>query len=277
VCLFGGFSQEIENFYEMLRVKTFMKCYVLSSFMDFNIKKPTHILALLVLFIAFFMIIISPILSFFGVFSSLETSMVELTESVIVMGSLITVLIFIVTPCIWYLLVNRCGIREMLYNLKLRSEGIDTAFLWGVLAAVAMFIIVMVLGSLLVVLGFGGEDLSNIDFFADLSITSMFFIIVVQSVGEEIFFRGFLLEKIESFSGPNMAIFATAILFGLAHMSYGKLYPALMPMIMGILLGFVVVKTRNLYAAIIAHMLFNFISFILYLFAQSLVPEALIL
>jgi len=254
-----------------------MKCYVLSSFMDFNIKKPTHILALLVLFIAFFMIIISPILSFFGVFSSLETSMVELTESVIVMGSLITVLIFIVTPCIWYLLVNRCGIREMLYNLKLRSEGIDTAFLWGVLAAVAMFIIVMVLGSLLVVLGFGGEDLSNIDFFADLSITSMFFIIVVQSVGEEIFFRGFLLEKIESFSGPNMAIFATAILFGLAHMSYGKLYPALMPMIMGILLGFVVVKTRNLYAAIIAHMLFNFISFILYLFAQSLVPEALIL
>jgi len=240
--------------------------------MDFNIKKPTHIFALLVLLFAFFMVIISPILSFFGVFSSLETSMVELTESVIVLGSLITVLIFVVTPLIWYLLVNRCGIREMLYNLKLRSEGIDTAFLWGILAAVVMFVIVMIIGYLLVVLGFDQGDLSNIeDIAGNLSITSMIVIIVFQSVGEEIFFRGFLLEKIESFSGSNMAIFATAILFGLAHMSYGKMYPVLMPMIMGLLLGFVVVKTRNLYAAITAHMVFNFTSFILYLFAQSLV------
>jgi membrane protease YdiL (CAAX protease family) len=43
-----------------------------------------------------------------------------------------------------------------------------------------------------------------------------------------------------------------------------------MPMLMGILLGYIVIKTKNLTAAIIAHILFNMASFVLYLFSQNL-------
>jgi len=237
--------------------------------MDFSIKKPSHIFALLVFLFAFFLIIISPILSYFGVFPSTET--IELTGSLILLNSIIVVLIFLGVPFIWYLLVNKCSIREMLHRLKLQGEGIDTAFLWGVVITIGMLILVMVIGVLLYQLGVNEEDISNIeDIAGNLSIAAMAFVIVVQSISEEIFFRGFLLEKIDSFAGGSMAIFGTAILFGLAHMSYGKIYPVVMPIIMGIFLGFVVFKTKNLYSAITAHVLFNFTSFILYIFSQSL-------
>ena len=246
--------------------------------MEFNIRKPLHIFALLVLIFVFIILFILPILSFIGVTPSAQTVNIELTEFIILISSIITIVIFVGTPFIWYLLVNRHSIREMLYNLKLRSEGIDSAFLWGVVAAIAMLIIVVGVGTLLYSFNVDQENLSNIeDLAGKLSIISMLFIIVFQSISEEIFFRGFLLEKIDSLAGEKIAIFSTAILFGLAHLSYGKIYPAVMPMIMGIILGYIVFKTKNLYAAIIAHMIFNFASFVLYLFAQSLNIEALIL
>ena len=246
--------------------------------MDFNIKKPTHILSLIILLGVFFLIIIYPALSFLGIFQSVGTTEIELSEPLILFSSVITVLIFFVTPVIWYLLVNKYSIKEMLNRLKFRSERIDEAFLWGILAAIAMLVIVIAIGFILYSLGYDQEDLSNVDVLAgNLSIASMAFIIIIQSFSEEVFFRGFLLEKIDSVAGEKMAIFITALLFGLAHMSYGKIYPVIMPVIMGFLLGFVVFKTKNLYSAIVAHMTFNFMSFVLYLFAQSLEIEALIL
>ena len=239
--------------------------------MEFNIKNPLHIFALLVLLFVFFLLFVLPILSFFGVSPSVQTVNIELTEPLILLSSIITILIFVGTPLIWYVLVNRFSIREMLHNLKLRSEGIDSAFLWGVVAAIAMLIIVLGVGFLLYSLGVDQENLSNIkDLAGKLSILSMLFIIVFQSISEEIFFRGFLLEKIDSFAGEKIAIFTTAILFGLAHLSYGKIYPTIMPMVMGVLLGYIVFKTKNLYSAIIAHMIFNFASFFLYILSQSL-------
>lgn len=240
--------------------------------MDFNYKKITHIFALLVLLFTFFLLIVIPILTFFDFFSSVDEQ-VNITEFAVLIGSIITVCIFIGAPFIWYLLVNEFKIKQMIKSVKLTINRIDEAFLWGIVAAVSMFIIVIAIGFLLYATGIVDRDaeISNVeDLAGNLSIFSMVFIIVFQSIGEEIFFRGFLLERIDSFAGKNLAILITAILFGLAHMSYGKIYPVIMPIVMGILLGYIVLKTKNLFAAITAHMLFNFGSFILYLFSQSL-------
>jgi membrane protease YdiL (CAAX protease family) len=237
--------------------------------MDFNIKKPTHILALIAILFVFFILYVVPAMSALGFFTSAEG--IKLNEPVILLSSIITVLMFVGIPFLWYLLVNKCTVKEMLYRLKLRGEEIDTAFLWGIATAICMFAIVIVLGMILYSMGISEENLSNIEELAgNISIISMVFIIVFQSISEEIFFRGFLLEKIDSVAGGIMAIFVTAILFGLAHMSYGKIYPVVMPIIMGVFLGFIVFKTKNLFSAITAHMIFNFTSFILYIFAKSL-------
>jgi len=91
-------------------------------------------------------------------------------------------------------------------------------------------------------------------------------------------FRGFLFKKIESYGGGFLAIISTAFLFGIAHMSYGKAAPVILVMIMGLVLGYVVYKTKNLYSAIIAHVAFNVTSLALaYLGWELLEQLALIL
>jgi len=236
--------------------------------MDFNIRKPLHILALILLIISFFIMIIFPILSFIGVFPSTQSVEVqELSESIRLLSELIMLVIqlclvfglLVIVPIIWYILVNDCTIKEAFSRLKLRLERIDMAFLWGIIAAIVIFIVIFVLEFVLIqFLHYQVEDLSNIPDIRQLfSWPTMFFLVGFQPIAEEFFFRGFLFEKIEKFAGGAIAIVFTAFLFGLAHMSYGKLFPVVMPILIGIILGYIVYRTKNLYSSIIAHVVFN--------------------
>ena len=92
--------------------------------MDLNIRKPLHIFALIVILFTLFLLVVSPILSFFGVFHSMDDGTMT-SEFAVLLGSIIAVLIFIWTPLIWYLLVNKLGIKKILHDaLKLRMERI---------------------------------------------------------------------------------------------------------------------------------------------------------
>jgi len=84
------------------------------------------------------------------------------------------------------------------------------------------------------------------------------------------FFRGFLLDKINSIVGKEAAIIITALLFGFAHLSFGNVYPAFMTAVIGLLLAFLIFKTKNLYSAIIAHILFNLVSFSFYILNKTI-------
>lgn len=241
--------------------------------MDFNYKKPSHLIALLLILLTFIFIIIIPVLTFFGIISSLQSTQVidTLSESfffqsfLLVFQLLIVIALLIVIPILWYHIINRYEFRKILAKLRLTSENIDIAFLWGIIATIFIFVIFFAIEFLLIYLGFNPEDLGNIQDLEKLfTPASLLFLVSIQPIAEEIFFRGFLLDKFESFAGQNFAIISTAILFGIAHMSYGKLYPVLFPIIMGVLLAYVVIKTRNIYASIFAHILFNVTSFIFY-------------
>jgi len=106
----------------------------------------------------------------------------------------------------------------------------------------------------------------------------MFFLVAIQPIGEEIYFRGFLYDKIENYASGPFAVVITAVLFGIAHMSYGKEIPVIMIILMGLVLGFIVYKTKNLYSSIIAHIIFNVTSFTLaYLGLELLNETSLIL
>lgn len=248
--------------------------------MDFNIKKPLHILALILIIITFLIVIVLPFLSFIGMSLTTQTvEMHEISESLKSMSE-IFILIFqltlvfgllVVIPILWYIIVNECMLREIFLRLKLKLENIDIAFLWGILAAIFTFVIFFIIVTLLVWFGENPQELGNLpDLERLFSPGTLFLLIATQPIAEEIFFRGFLLEKINLFAGKNIAIFSTAVLFGLAHMSYGKIYPVIFPIVMGIFLGFIVIKTKNLFSAIIAHISFNLIVLILSIFARFL-------
>jgi len=255
--------------------------------MDFSIQRPVHIIALILLAVSFFLIIVFPIISYFAMPLSTTTSYIEtipesfetIFEILILLTQLLFVMgLFILVPIIWYHLVNKLSLKEMFSRLKLRKEGIDIAILWGIIAVIVAFGIIFVTGVFVEYFGYDLTDSSNItDLELYFSLPSIFLLLIIQPVGEEIFFRGFLLEKINFFTGEKIAIIATGILFGIAHLTYGKIYPAIMTAILGMIFGYIVIKTKNLYSAIIAHILFNVTSFTLYLLAQSLNLEALIL
>ncbi len=248
--------------------------------MDFNIRKPTHIFALIMIIITFLIFIFLPLLTYFGMSFSTQTNQINGTQGsfgiifeiiLLLFQILIVIGLFILVPILWYFIVNNFSINEMVNQLKLRKQGIDIAILWGLITAIAALVVIVAIGALLVSLGFDLKNTSNIpELELYFSLPSMLFLIAFQPISEEIFFRGFLLGKIKSLAGEKTAIITTAILFGIAHLSSGNIYPAFMTCVIGILLAFLVIKTKNLYSAIIAHILFNLISFSLYVFAKSI-------
>ena len=249
--------------------------------MDFTIKKPRHIIALVILVVAFALIILLPIYSFFNASVSVSSTQIEeVPESFSIFLEIIALVLqilivaiglFIIVPFIWYFLVNKLSFKEILFRIKLRKEGMDMAIFWGIISMIAMFAIMFVFGIILTFYGLNLDESSNITDLENLfSLPSIFFIVAFQPIGEEIFFRGFLLDKINSLAGKETAIILTSILFGIAHLTYGNIYPAIMTGIIGLILAYMVVKTKNLTTAIVAHILFNVTSVTIYILGKSI-------
>jgi membrane protease YdiL (CAAX protease family) len=229
---------------------------------------------------SFIFIFALPIISFFLLLDQPQLlESISITETSAIISQIIIIAVFIIVPFAWYYIVNKLDLRGIFARVKLVGQNIDRAFLWGIVAAIAIFLIIFVIELVLIRLGHSPQDLSNIpDIQRLFSWPTMFLMVAIQPIGEEIFFRGFLFEKIENYAGGIAAVLITAFLFGIAHMSYGKIFPVLMPMLMGVILGFIVLKTKNLYSAIIAHVTFNVTSLLLAYIGYELLEQlALIL
>jgi membrane protease YdiL (CAAX protease family) len=150
--------------------------------------------------------------------------------------------------------------------------------IWAVIAVVTGFVIIFIAGIIMTFFNNNLQDFSNIpDLELIFSIPSMVIIITIQPVCEEIFYRGFLLDKISSLTSEKIAIVITGILFGTAHLIYANIYPAILTSILGMIFAYVVIKTKSLTTGIIAHIAYNIISIALYLFARSVLFQSLIL
>jgi membrane protease YdiL (CAAX protease family) len=248
--------------------------------MDFKINKPTNIFALVMIIITFLIFITLPLFSYLGFFNTNQANDINnytntfgiIYEILILLFQLIIIIgLFIIVPFIWYNLVNKYSYKEILNKLKLKKKGIDIAFLWGIIIAITSLILIITIGAILLYFGYDLSDASNIPELEQyFTLPTIIFLIIFQPLAEEIFFRGFLLEKIDSLIGEKSAIIITSLLFGIAHLSFGNVYPAITTGIIGILLAFIVIKTQNLYSAITAHIFFNIASFSMYIFAQSI-------
>jgi membrane protease YdiL (CAAX protease family) len=255
--------------------------------MDFTLKKPTHIFSLLSIILTIFIFVIFPVLSFFGFnISSTNYPIENLSSNFGIIFEIIILLIqlslvfvlFILFPILWYYSINGYNLKEIFFSLKLKKENIKISILWGIITVFIAFLIIAFVGILFQILGFDLTDSSNIpQLELYFSIPSIILLITIQPIGEEIFFRGFLYDKFNNLFGKKSAIIINSIMFGIAHLSFGNIYPAILTFIIGIILSILVIKTDNLYSAIIAHILFNVFSFSLYIIAKSIQILPLIL
>jgi uncharacterized protein len=137
--------------------------------------------------------------------------------------------------------------------------------LWGIggyLAAVPLVVIVSVLSEqflqgqgggnpLLPILVESHNNFAKLILWTTLAIAAPFF--------EELLFRGFLLPSLTKFMSVWSAIAISAFCFALAHLNLADLIPLT---VLGMVLGFIYVRTKNLFAPMLLHCLWNSGSFL---------------
>jgi len=92
----------------------------------------------------------------------------------------------------------------------------------------------------------GRDNVALAIFFLTASIAAPLF--------EEVMFRGFLLPSLTRYMPVWGAITISAFLFALAHLSLSEILPL---MVLGMVLGFVYTRSRNLLAPMLMHSLWN--------------------
>ena len=73
---------------------------------------------------------------------------------------------------------------------------------------------------------------------------------VLAPVGEEIFFRGFLLTALVSAIGGLRGAVVSSAVFSVAHLNVGTLFPIF---VMGMLLSWLYLRTGSIWPPIVAH------------------------
>jgi uncharacterized protein len=77
---------------------------------------------------------------------------------------------------------------------------------------------------------------------------------IAAPVFEEIIFRGFLLPSLTKYVSVTTAIILSSLLFAIAHLSLSEILPL---MTLGIVLGIVYSRSRNLFSSMLLHSLWN--------------------
>jgi membrane protease YdiL (CAAX protease family) len=92
------------------------------------------------------------------------------------------------------------------------------------------------------------------------ALSNLFFTCLV----EEVFFRGFVQQQLQNISTKSYwqptSVVISGVLFGLAHFPAGIIYTSIAS-IMGCCYAYCYYKTRNIYATILVHFVFNLIHF----------------
>ena len=139
-----------------------------------------------------------------------------------------------------------------------------TGFVLGVLG------IAILLGTLLLCRLFPVGPVGRLMRFVDAAVKPLFrkcrpgdllFIAILAGVGEELLFRGLIQGALAQWWGDWTALGVASVLFGLAHCMTREY--AVFAMVLGFFLGWLVLVTGDLTAAIIAHAGYDFAALLL--------------
>jgi sodium transport system permease protein len=91
-------------------------------------------------------------------------------------------------------------------------------------------------------------------------VLTLLLVAVLPGICEELLFRGFLLQGLRSRCSPWCAIVAAGILFGAFHVDPYRFVPV---SLLGILFGYLVLKTGSILTAMVAHATNNSIAILI--------------
>lgn len=170
---------------------------------------------------------------------------------------------------ITYLLMTAGGLSVLYFSLRsyfplpedwFRFQWLSKWVLWGVggyFVAVPLVLIVSIVNQQ-IWQGQGGGNPIILLALQARDRWALFIFLITASLAapifEEIMFRGFLLPSLTRYIPVWGAIGLSGLIFAIAHLSLAEVLPLT---VLGIVLGFVYAKSRNLLASILLHSLWN--------------------
>ncbi len=194
----------------------------------------------------------------FGVFALIDDDPTENAEFVAtaIIVFIVDLLALILVPL--FVLRGRGAARL----LGLRAPSMS-ALGWGMAALVAAWIVVVAYQVLVDALDI--EVLKPVsaihgeESFTMLAVVlTGIAVLLMAPLAEEIFHRGFLVGAIARRWGPAAAVVISAAIFSVLHFDVGSLIPFF---IVGVAFALAYLKSRNLWASISAHFIFNLVAF----------------
>ncbi len=160
--------------------------------------------------------------------------------------------------------------NERFSDILLFKKAKSNAFLYVLAGAGMGFFLNIPAYWIMDLLDDNGLNLDTPEFTAPTDLLGSFFYIlavaVVPSLVEELVLRGVVLTKLRRF-GDVFAIVFSAFLFGILHISVVSIF---VTMIMGIMIGYIYVKTSNLWYAVAVHFINNFTACVLSMLSAHL-------
>ena len=193
------------------------------------------------------------LLIFFGSF---------LQQRNLLIGLFVSEILFIVAPSVSYTFQRRYSLS---HTYSLSAITFKTAVLAG-MTATAAFVLVGVIAALQEMIVPRSSDYLDAwehvlaEFHQVPLIVSLFIVAVLPGVCEELLFRGFLLQGVRQKYSDISAIIFVGVLFGVFHLDPYRFLPV---SLLGVLFGYMVVRTGSLFTGMIAHTINNSISILI--------------
>jgi membrane protease YdiL (CAAX protease family) len=164
---------------------------------------------------------------------------------------------FFLLTGVLFLIISQ-GEKLGIDSIGLHNKHWGKTILWSILGYIIS--IAAALLCILILKWAGVPDRSPLNRYENVSVGVMTLMYFRAGFVEEIFFRGYLMERLEKISGKWVVYFLLpAVIFGLLHAS-GGIRGIVIAFVLGLVFAFMYWKNRDLKANIIAHFLVDFIS-----------------
>lgn len=177
-------------------------------------------------------------------------------------GLVVSEFAFIVAPAFLYTLWNRYSISRTFRIVPISFKTVIIT----IIIATAAFVLVGIVAAFQEMIFPHSEDYQEIwqavleEFHQIPLIITLFLVSILPGTCEELLFRGFLLHGMRKKCSDGTAIIIVGFLFGAFHLDPYRFLPV---SLLGILFGYMVIKTGSLFTGIVAHSTNNAIAILL--------------
>jgi membrane protease YdiL (CAAX protease family) len=182
------------------------------------------------------------------------TKGVSLTNELVIIRELS---LFLLTGLLLVLVVK--GEKLKLGSIGLHDKHWGKSLVLAILIMISAFVLSAGILGIYHLLGISWGQGGGSNRYENVSLAVISIMMLRAGVIEEICYRGFIMERLEKYTGNRLIyLYLPALIFGLCHYSQG-LSGIVLTAALGLLLAFFYLKKRDLKANIIAHFLVDLI------------------